>query len=178
MQTMPTKTRTSLIITVAAALVLVVGIIGYSVLQRSNPNVEGDDPLAGLAEPENGLGGELGSEPTEVAGPPAEATETPAETTGSFVQDFLNGTGLTASPEGETATAASTSEGTTLNSYEAVPLEHVVAPNETLYDISMKYYDTHIYAGDIEALNDLEDPDMIQAGTRLQLPRPDELQGE
>lgn len=56
-----------------------------------------------------------------------------------------------------------------------VPEFHVVSADETLSSISRKYYNSHIYAGDIEALNQLENPNHLLVGQKLTLPRPQEL---
>lgn len=56
-----------------------------------------------------------------------------------------------------------------------VPMEHVVAQGETLMSISEKYYGSKLYAGDIEELNKLENPNSLKVGDRLKLPRREEL---
>jgi len=75
--------------------------------------------------------------------------------------------------EGETAGLADGSDAAPGGL--TVPATHVVAAGETLRDISLKYYGDPVYAGDIEALNQLEDPNQIMVGQILQLPRPEDL---
>ncbi len=161
MQTMPSKTRTSLVIGGVAALVLIISLALVALNQRAQTPAESTNPLEQLAEPENGtpLTGAPASDPT-VAANPTEAGAAPME-------------------GDEAAIGAGAEDGSApaMTTLEAVPAVHIVQPNETLYEISQKYYNTHIYAGDIEALNGLEDPDQIFAGMELKLPQPSELAG-
>lgn len=173
MQTMPSKTRTSMLIGGIAALVLVVGVAIFVVGQRAQNEVgEPNDSLVNVAEPENGNA--LGTSPAATS----PTTNTPANNTASSTDS------TTAAPATNAAADENTAVGTpddsaapALVTLGAVPSVHVVQPDETLYDISMKYYKTHIYAGDIESLNGLEDPDQIEAGMELKLPQPAELAG-
>ncbi|BAD39725.1 LysM peptidoglycan-binding domain-containing protein [Symbiobacterium thermophilum] len=168
MQTMTSKTRTSLVIGGVAALVLVISLAIYAVTQRSQSPAESTNPLEQIAEPENGtpLSTSPTSNPSATANPSEAGTGTSQQAAG------------TAPADGSDA-AAGTEDGTTpaMTRLEAVPAIHIVQPNETLYEISQKYYNTHIYAGDIEALNGLENPDQIYAGMELRLPQPSELPG-
>lgn len=166
MQTMPSKNRTQMVITGAALLVLVIGLIVYGVGQRTREEAREIDPMVGLAEPENGIAVEP-EEAINAAAPVSEmGTVEAAEATDATA---LTAAGTTAEASGQAeATPALTTLGT-------MPETHVVQPGETLYDISMKYYATHIYAGDIEQLNNLPNPDQIQAGMELTLPRPEDL---
>lgn len=169
MQTMPTRNRTSLIVTGAAVLVLVVGLIVYGVGQRTPNEAKNADPMSGLAEAPNGVDGKTGSGLSAQPGSGLTAGDTATPGAGTV------GAGVTPSANGSTA-AGTTTEG--LTQYNSVPAEHVVQNNETLYTISQKYYNTHVYAGDIEALNQLEDPNAIVAGMKLQLPRVEDLSGQ
>jgi 5'-nucleotidase/UDP-sugar diphosphatase len=76
---------------------------------------------------------------------------------------------------GETATGTETGSETATTAPGTVPEYHTVAAGDTLYDISRRYYNTHIYAGDIEALNHLENPDHLPVGQQLKLPRLEDL---
>lgn len=169
MQTMPSKSRTSMLIGGIAALVVVVGVAIFVVSQRAQNEVgENADPLVNVAEPENGNA--MGTAPAANNS----ASTTPANSTAS-TPDTATAAPVTNEATGETATAEDAAPA--LVTLGAVPSVHVVQPNETLYDISMKYYKTHIYAGDIESLNGLEDPDQIVAGMELKLPQPADLAG-
>lgn len=166
MQTMTSKTRTSLVIGGVAALVLIVSLAVFAWAQRAQDPAETANPLEQVAEPENGtpLGADPVSDPTTAMNPSdAGAGTTPQAAT----------------PVDGSETAVGTEDGATpaMTTHEAVPAVHIVQPNETLYEISEKYYNTHIYAGDIEALNGLENPDQIYAGMELKLPQPSELPG-
>ena len=168
MQTMTSRTRTSLVIGGVAALVLIVSLALFAWAQRSQGPAESTNPLEQLAEPENGtpLTANPASGPTKAANPADAGAGTSQQAAG------------TAPAEGSNATAGTGDEATpAMTTLEAVPAVHIVQPNETLYEISQKYYNTHIYAGDIEALNGLENPDQIFAGMELKLPQPSELPG-
>lgn len=56
-----------------------------------------------------------------------------------------------------------------------LPDFHVVRSGETLSEISRHYYGSHIYAGDIERLNQLANPNHLLVGQRLQLPAPESI---
>ncbi|MGE5672457.1 MAG: LysM peptidoglycan-binding domain-containing protein [Mycobacterium leprae] len=58
---------------------------------------------------------------------------------------------------------------------KVVPATHTVAPGETLSSISALYYLSPVYAGDIEALNEMSDADKLLPGMELKLPRPEDL---
>nr|PZN70358.1 MAG: hypothetical protein DIU55_11620 [Bacillota bacterium] len=164
MQTMTSKARTSLIIAGVAALVLLVSLAIFAVTQRAQSPAEGNNPLEQLAEPENGT--PLSTSPRAVANPTEAGAGTSQQAAGG---DRAQGS--------STATEAEDGTEPAITTLEAVPAVHIVQPNETLYEISQKYYNTHIYAGDIEALNGLEDPNKIYAGMELKLPQPSELPG-
>ncbi|MBP2020180.1 nucleoid-associated protein YgaU [Symbiobacterium terraclitae] len=181
MQTMPTRTRTSLLIGGVAVLVVLVGLALFAVNQRNQNQVGGTDLLEQVAEPENGTPLNAGSASNTPA-TTTPATNTPAAA--GTAADTQTDAGQTRSAAGEstsggTEAATGTGDGTTpaMRTFNAVPEVHIVQPNETLYEISEKYYNTHIYAGDIEALNGLEDPNQIFVGMELKLPQPSELPG-
>lgn len=157
MQTMRSKNRATLTLAGITLLVLAVGLIAYGLTQRFQPEVGGIDPLTEVAGPENGnalLPGEPVTGMAEEPGTTADAA--PA---------------INTDPSLESNTAVTP----VLTSLGPVPETHVVQPDETLYAISMKYYNNHIYAGDIERLNEMKNPDHIVVGTVLKLPRPDML---
>ena len=166
MQTMPTRTRTSLVIGAVAALVLVVSLALYAVNQRAQNQPDPTNPLAEIAEPENGT--PLNANSAANAAPNTGAQANPDEVNAAAGETPVTG--------GETEVNADAASPA-MTTLEAVPATHIVQPNETLYDISEKYYNTHIYAGDIEALNGLEDPNQITVGMELKLPQPSELAG-
>jgi LysM repeat protein len=56
-----------------------------------------------------------------------------------------------------------------------LPEYHTVAVGDTLSGISRMYYNSNIYAGDIEALNQLEDPNKLMPGKKLLLPKREAL---
>lgn len=154
MQPMPAKTRTAMMAG-AALLLLAVGIAGLWSARRENPADLTDQELAALEGP-------------------AEAGLAP----GSAEQPIETGQ----SPLTEAAVATNPNPVMTLEPAPAVketavdvPQFHVVAVGETLSEISRKYYNTHIYAGDIEVLNELTEPDRLVVGQRLTLPRPESL---
>lgn len=167
MQTMPSKNRPSLAVAGVAVLVLVVGLIAYGVNQRTKQETKENDTLAQLASPENGSATPRNM--TEAT--PGQAMTNPMTAPGTTVANNPPVTG--AKPE--MAGAETDKSAPALNVLGPVPATHMVAPGDTLYTISMKYYKSHIYAGDIEALNALEDPDTIVVGTELKLPRPEAL---
>lgn len=166
MQTMPSKNRTSMAVAGIALLALVVGLIAYGVNQRNKQEIAEIDPMTELAEPENG----------NLATPAAEAETASTPIGGALVEaaPATEEAAMTAAPE-ESAELTGQETTSALATLEAVPETHVVQPGETLSTISMKYYNNHVYAGDIEQLNDISDPDMIQPGQELALPRPDSL---
>jgi nucleoid-associated protein YgaU len=166
MQTMPSKNRSSMMLTGIALLVLVVGLIAYGLNSRAKHEAKPADPMAEVAEPENGIAAQPGAK-VDGAGP------TPDAGTTAHAAPAANTPAVTAEA---TAEAKSRGEATTaLTALGSVPETHVVQPGETLYSISMKYYNNQIYAGDIEELNGISDPNRIQVGMELKLPRPEEL---
>lgn len=58
-----------------------------------------------------------------------------------------------------------------------IPEQHTVATGDTLQSISLKYYHSHIFAGDIEELNNLENPNRLVVGEKLMLPKWEDLKG-
>ena len=171
MQTMPTRTRTSLLIGGVAVLVVLIGLALFTVSQRNQDQVGGADTLEQVAEPENGtpLNAGAGTNTAPVGTTPRTAADAEADPALAQNADAAGGNEA-ASDTGDRTTPAMTT-------FNAVPAVHIVQPNETLYEISEKYYNTHIYAGDIEALNGLEDPNEIFVGMELKLPQPSELAG-
>jgi len=171
MQTMPTRTRTSLLIGGVAVLVVLIGLALFTVSQRNQDQVGGADTLEQVAEPENGtpLNAGAGTNTAPVGTTPRTAADAEADPALAQNADAAGGNEA-ASDTGDRTTPAMTT-------FNAVPAVHIVQPNETLYEISEKYYNTHIYAGDIEALNGLEDPNQIFVGMELKLPQPSELAG-
>lgn len=79
------------------------------------------------------------------------------------------GSSVTQPLQAESVTAAPSSS-------PSVPAVHTVAPGDTLSSISRQYYNTDIYYGDIEALNEIADPDHLEVGQTLRLPQPEDLQ--
>jgi len=175
MQTMSSKTRTSLVIGGVAVLVLALAVALFALTQRSQNQTGGTDALEQLAEPENGtpLNTEAATNTQTTTGS-APNTATTADTQGAGETRDVAGESTT---DGSGATLDGDETAPAMTTFEAVPAVHIVQPNETLYEISQKYYNTHIYAGDIEALNGLEDPNKIYAGMELKLPQPSELPG-
>lgn len=170
MQTMPSKNRPSLAVAGVAVLVLVVGLIAYGVNQRTKQETKENDTLTQIAAPENGT-----AAPRNVSDALTGEATTPMNAQGTPKTDGSMATTPTSEMAGgEPMTDKSTPA---LNVLGPVPATHMVAPGDTLYTISMKYYNSHIYAGDIEALNALDDPDTIVVGTELKLPRPEDLMG-
>ncbi|MFZ5826241.1 MAG: LysM peptidoglycan-binding domain-containing protein [Bacillota bacterium] len=161
MQTMPSKSRTQVIITGVALLVLVMGLIIYGVSQRAREEAREIDPMLELAEPENGNAMQPGTA-VDAAATPDRGAMGAADTTS------LAGAATAEAGDQAEATPA-------LTTLMTVPETHVVQPGETLYDISRKYYATHLHAGDIEQLNNLANPNQIVAGMELKLPRPEDL---
>lgn len=140
MQTMPAKTRTA--ITLGAVLLAV--LVGTFVLRS----------------------GDRAATPAPVE--PSEAITTP---------EPLDP--VTAAPTGETPLFTGEDEPDPLATNpvmpvpvmgDSVPAIHVVKVGDTLFDISRMYYGTHIYAGDIERLNGLTNPDRLLVGASLELP--------
>lgn len=170
MQTMPSKNRTSMMVTGVALLVMVVGLIAYGLNQRAKTEVPENDPMANLAQPENGNATQPGMK-FDAAGPTPDQGMTEAAEASSDTESPA-AAAMTADSARQTTPMEATPAMITLGT---VPETHVVQPNETLYSISMKYYNDKIYAGDIEQLNGLDDPNMIMAGTELKLPRPADL---
>lgn len=80
----------------------------------------------------------------------------------------------TPTPDSSLATESGGSAGTVLT---AVPDYHIVGAGDTLMSISRKYYGDHVFAGDIEAMNNLSDPNRLEMGQKLMLPRPEALGG-
>jgi LysM repeat protein len=58
----------------------------------------------------------------------------------------------------------------------AIPETHTVVEGDTLYSISRQYYNDFLYAADIEALNELKEPNDLKPGTQLNLPKWEDLQ--
>lgn len=83
------------------------------------------------------------------------------------------GTDTTVQAGGTTTVPATGSSTPTppANMTTQIPATHKVAAGETLYDISRKYYNDPVYAGDIEHLNSLSDPDHLVVGQELKLPK-------
>jgi len=153
MQPMPVKNRTAVLLGVALLALIVGSVAVWSSRQNAQDRLTDLDDLSAYEAPIN-------------AGTP------------------LTGTGglpiLTPAPPTDTAIA--TNPGTTLllpsNARPTVPEFHVVAEGQNLSDISRMYYNTNIYAGDIEALNGIEDADHIMVGQELKLPSWESLQTE
>lgn len=165
MQTMPSKKNTTTLVTGAAVLVLVVGLIAYGINQNAKNEVQTPDPMAEVAAPENGNAAQPGS--TLNAG---------AATPDSGITQQAGAVPVTETPS---ATAVEVEDqpasSPALNTVGAVPDTHVVQPNETLRSIAKMYYNDPVYAGDIEQLNGITDPNQIMVGQELQLPRPEAL---
>jgi nucleoid-associated protein YgaU len=74
---------------------------------------------------------------------------------------------------GEATLPATSTSVTTDNAGATVPESHIVQPGETLRSIAEHYYHNKAYSGDIEAFNNLDDPDHIKPGDKLMLPKLD-----
>jgi len=173
-QTMPDKNRRMVTIGAILAGAVVLGALAFFAFNRerepmaqTNPSPVSSAPLEdGTGEPVSPVaapGTSTGGTGTPLDGNPAEAAA--EEETGKASPEQKSQPGENKSGEG----AAVTPDG------DSVPATHVVAPGETLRDISLKYYGDPVYAGDIEALNNLADPNHIEVGQILQLPRPEDL---
>lgn len=165
MQTMPSKNRSSTLVMGVALLVLVVGLIAYGVNQRSKNQVPETDEMSDFAAPENGNAAQPGAGMDAASPAPATGVKGTAE-----AAPAAEAPSTTAMPA-----VGQTSVTPALTTLGDVPETHVVQPNETLYSISEMYYNSKIYAGDIEELNGITNPDMIVVGQELLLPRPEAL---
>jgi 5'-nucleotidase/UDP-sugar diphosphatase len=148
MQTMPAKSRTA--ITLGAVLLAV--LVGIFVL-RSGDRAATPAPV----EPSEAITTPEPLDPVAAAPP----VETPI-----FTDDDV------ADPLAEDPVVPVPVIGDT------VPANHVVKAGDTLFDISRMYYGTHVYAGDIERLNGLSNPDRLLVGTSLELPQLASLDGD
>lgn len=168
MQTMPAKNRRA--VTMGAILLgaVVVGVLAFFAFNREKePTTQADNTyLGGTA-----LEGETGE-------PVSAATTTPISAIDSTT-DAVTGDGEAANMPETNAQAGGTEPANTAagdaGEPVAVPATHVVAEGETLREISLKYYGDPVYAGDIEALNQLPDPNRLLVGQTLQLPKPEDL---
>ncbi len=146
MQPIPAKTRTALVVGAALLAVIVGGVAVWSARRGTEPlPLEVEEPSITAAP----------LSPLDYSATPAPTSPAPSATS--------NGS---ATPSATTAPVAPAA---------AVPATHVVVDGETLSSISRSYYGTNIYAGDIEALNELEDPNLIHTGQMLQLPKVEDL---
>jgi len=165
MQTMPTKNRTTLLLAGLGLLVLVGVAAAFGLNNRAGEEAA-PDQLTAVAGPENGtplvdspdtMMGAATTE-TDLQGAAEEVSAAPATDLGA-----MSAEALTAEAQASTTTMA------------PVPVTHEVREGETLYEISAHYYGDEVYAGDIEALNNIPDPNKIYAGQVLELPRPETL---
>lgn len=171
MQTMPEKNRR--LVTIGAILVgaVVLGALTFVAFNRN-----GENPAA-----QNGPSTVANTGANADAGAPVNSITSPATQLDPALEDEAadaaageNAAAVPQENQGETADTAGASDA--VSGSLTVPATHVVAPGETLRDISQKYYGDPVYAGDIEALNQLEDPNQIMVGQILELPRPEDLQ--
>lgn len=149
MQTMPKQTRTAVAVG-AALLALVVGAFAFWSGGSTNETQSVQDDVN--------------------------------EVPGYTVSDTAPTDAVTADPATQPADASapadtSASEGTVQagTAVTTIPETHTVKAGESLYDISRTYYNTHLYAADIEMANNLDNPDAIYEGMELKLPRKEEL---
>ncbi|MFZ5817748.1 MAG: LysM peptidoglycan-binding domain-containing protein [Bacillota bacterium] len=164
MQTMPSKNRSTVLVTGVALLALVVGLIAYGVNRGAGDEAPEADPMTQLAEPENGTAAQPG---TVLDAAPSATAEESSVAEAAPTAEII--------PEAGSEVEASSTASPSLTTLGSVPATHLVQPGDTLYTISRTYYSTDIYAGDIEALNNLTDPNQIQVGMELMLPRPEDL---
>lgn len=170
MQTMPEKNRR--LVTIGAILVgvVVLGALTFAAFNRSGGNSTVQESPSTVAD--TGADADAGAPVSSVTSPITQLDPAVEDETA----DAAGGENTAAVPqenEGETTDLANA--GDAASGGLTVPATHVVAAGETLRDISLKYYGDPVYAGDIEALNQLEDPNMIMVGQILQLPRPEDL---
>lgn len=161
MQTMPSKNRMAIAISGIALLVVAGALVIWGVGQNAKESPK--DNLAELGEQIDAAQGGLN--------PSSQA----AANQGSSLDMGSGGKTVDADGDKSTTTAGGETDKGSLSTMSSVPLTHVVGLNETLYEISTRYYKTHVYAGDIEALNGIEDPNHLEVGQSLMLPRPEEL---
>lgn len=105
-------------------------------------------------------------EPAVAASTTPTDTETAATTDEKVTTDSKSTT---------TSTNTKTSGTTPATPAKSVPETHTVTKGETLRDIAKHYYGDPVYSGDIERVNNLNDPNNIPVGKVLNLPRPNEL---
>lgn len=154
MQPMPAKTRTAMVVGILV-LAVAVGSIAFWSTRRNAAQSAPDPYTMTTTDPTADLF-TMPGEPTRTATLPTEA-------------------GQAASDPNAAGTAAAATSAIPTTTPARVPAEHVVAPGDTLSSISRTYYATPIYAGDIEALNQLTDPDLLKVGDVLKLPQPESL---
>jgi len=146
LQPMPAKTRTALAVGAALLAVVVGGVAVWSARRGAEPLPRELDETS-IIEP-----GAVPAIPTDHSAAPTGATQASGATP-----------------------AARAGASQTAKIPAVVPASHVVAEGETLSSISRSYYGSNVYAGDIEALNELEDPNLLHAGQMLMLPKVEDL---
>lgn len=151
MSMMPSKNRSIMLGVAALALAVMVGF--WATRNNAEPQQQAADPdAANVAGNTNTNTNTDSSTPLDAAAPVSTDTTTGTSNLGAGEQD-------------ETATPVMGN----------VPESHEVKAGETLSSIAQQYYGNSAYAGDIEALNDLENPDRLEVGQKLMLPRPEAL---
>lgn len=145
MQPMPAKNR----ITVMAGVALLALVVGGFALWSSRKSAESKPNTDSVAMTDETA--------TTTSTTPQNLTTSPT-TTGT--------TGASVTPTTPAPTGVSGATGTTAT----LPTTYVVQPGDTLSTISMKYYNSDKYYGDIEAANELEDANHLVVGQTLQIP--------
>jgi len=153
MQPMPAKNRTAVLLGVALLALIVGSVAVWSSRQNAQDRLTDLDDLPAYEAPIN-----AGTAPINTGGLPITSPTTPLDTATEVFTGTTPLIPITARP--------------------TVPDFHVVTAGENLSDISRMYYNDHIYAGDIEALNDIEDANHIMVGQELRLPTWDALDGD
>lgn len=140
---------------VAATAIVMAVIVGGVALWSNNRAAEkAPEQQEATLKPETGSA-DVGTAPSSAQGDQATAGEQAVP---------VSGTAMTNDTTATTATTAT-----------SVPESHVVKPGETLRSIAEYYYHNKAYSGDIEAFNNLDDPDHIKPGDTLLLPKPETL---
>lgn len=97
---------------------------------------------------------------------PASATPDDTETTDNTDGTENPTTTTTDNTDNNTSTPTTTT---------TVPETYTVQQGDTLRDIANRFYGDPDYSGDIERVNELENPNNIPVGKVLNMPRPEEL---
>jgi nucleoid-associated protein YgaU len=154
MQTSPKKTVVAL-----GAVLLALAVGGFALWSANRSHKAPDTAQTQQLSPDTGAAAADGTDKQTATNDGTDEAATPAS--GTSVTSPAGGTTTT-------TTTATTPAGT-------IPEYHVVQVGETLRDIAQHYYNDPIYSADIEALNNLDNPNMIKPGDKLMLPKKDDL---